>query len=148
MCFFLFLFFLKTGTPLAFFHSEVNFPFCKHDQKIIPSGLQIDSSQIFNIYIFIIWWPSALFRLRFLIIFKVLFIENSTVESDWHVFLVRIEESLLFLLTREHCLVRKLLKSSNHHETELEYKVSFYYLQRSLILTGITSDLFYCLIVS
>ena len=40
------LFFLKTGTTLAFFHSEGNFPFSKHDRKIMPSGLQIDSSQI------------------------------------------------------------------------------------------------------
>ena len=54
----------------------------------------------------------ALFGLRFLIIFKISYVENSTVESDWHVFLVRTEGSLLLSLTREHCLVKKSLKSS------------------------------------
>ena len=66
------------------------------------SGLQIDSSQIFNIRMLIISWPWALFGLRFLIIFKVSYVEKSADESDWHVFLVRTEVSLLLLLTREH----------------------------------------------
>ena len=52
-----------------------------------------------------------LFGLRFLIIFKISFVENSTVENDWHVFLVRIEGNLLLLSTREHCLVKKSSKS-------------------------------------
>ena len=50
------------------------------------------------------------FGLRFLIIFKISFAQSSTVESDWHVFSVRIEGSLLLLLTREHCLVKNSLK--------------------------------------
>ena len=37
---------------MDFFHSEGDFPFSKHDWKIIPCGLQTDSSQIFNIFIF------------------------------------------------------------------------------------------------
>ena len=93
-------------------HSERNFLFSKHDRKIIPSGLQIDSSKIFNIWILIISGPWALFQLRFLIIFKISYVENSTDESDLHVFLVRNEESLLLLLTRENCFVKKSLKSS------------------------------------
>ena len=108
-CFFLFL---KTEATLAFFHSEANFPFCKHDQEIIPSGLQIDLSQIFNILILIILWPWALFGLRYLIIFKISYVENSTVKSNWHVFLLRTDKSFLLLLTRDHCLVKKPLKSS------------------------------------
>ena len=88
--------FFKTGTTLVFFHSEGNFPFSKHDRKVMPSGLQIDSSQIFNIQILIISWPWALFGLRYLIIFKISYVENSTDEIGLHVFLVRTEGSLLF----------------------------------------------------
>ena len=33
-----------------------------------------------------------------------------------------------------------------HCATEVEYKVSFYYLERSVILTSTTLDLFYCLL--
>ena len=103
-------FFLETGTIFAFFHSEGNSPFCKHDRKIIPSILQIDSLQIFNMWILIISWPRALFGLRFLIIFKVSHVENSSFESDLRHFLVRTEGSSQLLLTREHCLVMKSLK--------------------------------------
>ena len=42
-------------------------------------------------------------RLRFLIIFKISYVENSTDESDLHVFLVKTERSFLLLLTREKC---------------------------------------------
>ena len=45
---FVVVFFLKTGTTLAFFHYEENFPFSKHDRKIVAIGLQIDSSQFFR----------------------------------------------------------------------------------------------------
>ena len=48
---------------------------------------------------------------KILIIFEI-FVENSTVESDWHVLLVRSKGSLLLPLTREHCFVKKSLKSS------------------------------------
>ena len=48
---------METGTILTFMHSEDNFPFCEHDQKSIPGGIKIDSSQIFNIRILIISWP-------------------------------------------------------------------------------------------
>ena len=48
-------FFLETGTALAFFHCEGNFPFCKHDRKIVPNGLQTDSSQTFNNEKLVIW---------------------------------------------------------------------------------------------
>ena len=50
--------------------------------------------------------------LRFLIIFKISYVENSTDESDLHVFLVRAEGSLLLLLTRAHCFEKMSLKSS------------------------------------
>ena len=50
--------------------------------------------------------------LRFLIIFETSYIENSTDESDLHVFSVRTEGSLLLLLTREHCFEKKSSKSS------------------------------------
>ena len=69
-------FVLKTGTTWTFSNSEVNFPFFKHDQKIIPRDLQIDSSQIFDISILFILRPRALFGLRFLIIFKISYLEN------------------------------------------------------------------------
>ena len=94
--------------------------------------------------------------LRFLIIFETSYIENSTDESDLHVFSVRTEGSLLLLLTREHCFEKKSSKSSVfslksvmncHCATEVECRVSFYYLERSLILTSTTLDLFSCLIV-
>ena len=109
-----FFFFLRRQEPdtLVFFHCEGNFPFSKHDRKIIPSGWQIDSSQIFNNRILIILWPWALFGSRFQIIFKISYAENSTVESDCRVFLLRTEGSLQLLLKREHCLVKKSLKSS------------------------------------
>ena len=89
-----------------------NFPFSKHDQKIMPSDLQIDSSQNFNIWILIISWPWALLGLRFLIIFKISYAKNSTDRNDLHVFLRRTEGSLLLLLTREYCFEKKSLRSS------------------------------------
>ena len=101
------MFFLKTGTTLAFFPFWGELPFSKYDRKIMPSGLQI-----FKIRILIISWPWAFSGLIFLIIFKISYVENSTDESDLHVFLVRTEGSLLLLLTREHCLEKKSLKSS------------------------------------
>ena len=52
-----------------------------------------------------VWVKTSNFFLRY-------HVENSAVESDWHVFLVRTEGNLLLLLTREHCLVKKSLKSS------------------------------------
>ena len=153
-CFFFFFFWKQKPPTLAFFHSEGNFPFCKHDQEIIPSGLQIDLSQIFNILILIILWPWALFGLRYLIIFKISYVENSTVKSNWHVFLLRTDESLLLLLTRELCLVKKSLKSSAFSLKSLtnlplckSWNTTFYYLERSSILTSTISDLFYHLIV-
>ena len=54
----------------------------------------------------------SFFGLRFLIIFQILFVENSTVESNLQVFFVRTEGSSLLLLRREHCVVKKSLKSS------------------------------------
>ena len=77
----------------------------------MPSRLQIDSSQIFNIGILIILWLWALSGLRFLIIFKISYVENSTGQSDLYAFLVRTEGSLLLFLTKEHCF-KKSLESS------------------------------------
>ena len=96
---------------MAFFHCDANFSFSKYDRKIIPSGFQIDSSQIFNIRILVILWPGVLCGLSFLIIFKISYVKISTDESDLYVFLVRNKGSLLLLLTREHCFVKKSLKS-------------------------------------
>ena len=85
--------FLKTGTTFAFFHSERNFPFSKHDLKIVPIGLLIDSSQLFNIRILTISWPS-----------QISYVENSTDENDLHVFLVRTEGCLLLYLQENTAL--------------------------------------------
>ena len=72
----------------------------------------VDSLQIFNIQILIILWLWALLGLKFLITFKISYVENSTNESDLHGFLVRTKGSLPLLLTREHCFEMKSLKSS------------------------------------
>ena len=70
-----FFFFLKTGTTLAFVYSEGNFLFSEHHRKIIPSGLEKNSSQISNIRILTISWSWALLELRFIIIFKMSFVK-------------------------------------------------------------------------
>ena len=113
-------------------------------------------SQNFRIRILTISWPWALFRLRFLIIFEIPFIWNSTVASNLHVILVRTGTSLL-LLPRGHYFVKKSIRSSAlnllsawqfcHYETLVEYKVPFYYLERSLILASTTLDLLYHLTI-
>ena len=135
VCLFLFFFFadyyyyyLRTVTTLAFYHSEGNLPFYKHVQKLIPSGLQIDSSQIFNIQILIISsWPWALFGLR-----SELFLKYHMLKVTGTFFSGRTKGTLLFLLTKEHCLVKMSLKSSAFSlkrmincrcVTEVEYKV-------------------------
>ena len=102
----------KTGTASTLIDLEGNFSFCKHGWKIVPRGLEIDPSQICNIQVLKISWPWALFGLMSLIIFKISYVENSTVKSDWHLFELRTEEILLLLLTREHCFVKNSLKSS------------------------------------
>ena len=91
------LFFLMLGTTLVFFDSEENFPLSIKDLVVMPSGFEIDSSQLFIIQILILSWPWALFGLRFLIIFKRSYVKTD--ESDLLVFSVRTERSLLLLLT-------------------------------------------------
>ena len=54
--------------------------------------------------------PWALFGSRFLIIFRISFVEKSIVDRDSCLFLVRVTGSSLFLLTIEYWLAKKLLK--------------------------------------
>ena len=92
---------------MAFFHSEGNFPFSKHDPKIMPNGLQIDSSQIFSIQILIISWPRTLLALRFLIFFKISYVKNSTDESDLHAFY---KEPRKFAVNKRGLLWKEVIK--------------------------------------
>ena len=102
--------FLCAGTALTFFHSVGNFPFSRHVLKINPKGLQREVSQIFIVRILIISWPCALFRSKFLIIFRMLSLAKWIVDSNLCV--LRTEGRSLFVFIRKHCFAKKLLNIS------------------------------------
>ena len=104
---------LWIGITCAFFHSLGNLPLSKQDWKINFKGLQIESSQIFTILILIISWPWALFRSRFLVIFRISLFEKSIVVSESHVFLESVVGSSLLFLSIEHWSGKKLLNISD-----------------------------------
>ena len=66
-----FLFVFWTGTILAFFYSNGEFPPSKLDVKIISRGLHIYEPHIFNIRLLILWWACAFSQSKFWIIFRM-----------------------------------------------------------------------------
>ena len=113
---------------MIFFPFWGEISFSKYDRKVIPSGLQNDSLQIFNIRTLIILWPWASFELRFLIIFKILYVKNLTVESDFHGFRKKPREvfgcyeqdkSLLPKVQNKLCEILETLLSNLDHEFDV-----------------------------
>ena len=113
---------------MIFFPFWGEISFSKHDRKVIPSGLQNDSLQIFNIRTLIILWPWASFELRFLIIFKILYVKNLTAESDFHGFRKKPREvfccyeqdkSLLPKVQNKLCEILETLLSNLDHKFDV-----------------------------
>ena len=127
-----------------------NVPISKYDRKIIPSGLQSDSSQIL---IIIIFWPWCLFGLRMLIIFMISNVKNANVESDLQIFSKNLGKLTIVINNRTLLLKRSLkswaffLKSMINLPVFNRGGIQGIFLLFRKVFNSTTLDLFYCLIV-
>ena len=97
---------------IGFFDSSGNLQFCRHVLKIDSRGLQIESTQSFNMRMLIISWPWALFEFRFLIIWRMSFLEKLHLDNEFSVSKGNCDSNTLLLGMREHCSAKKVLRIS------------------------------------
>ena len=92
-------YFSWTRTTLSFFHSTGNFALSMHDLKLISKGFKMESPQIFNMRILIMWKPWVLSGLRFLMTLEISSLVNEIVERRLFVLLKESIGSLLIFST-------------------------------------------------
>ena len=95
-----------------FSHSDGNKPVLKAYLKFISNGLKIVKQHVSNMCTLMLLWPWALLGLKFWIILPIFSCEKLTVDRRLLVLKVKLVGSSLSFLIREHCLVKKELKSS------------------------------------
>ena len=89
-----------------------NVPFRRHVLKMNSRSLLIKSPQSFIIRMLVISWPWALFESRFLIIWRMSFLEKWQLANEFSVSKVNCDGNTFLLGTREHCSAKTGLKIS------------------------------------
>ena len=125
---------------------------------MIRRGFIIDLPHILSMHMLIMSCPCALFGSKLCITFSISFSVNVIFDKDLSVLGCRKEGILLPLSIIEHCLAKKELSNSAFflwnlwqiyfREKLVEYRVFFYYYEKTLLLTNMLWDLWMVPLIS